>query len=212
MIHKASYSKIVDQLTNTYKGYATTYRAVIQPTKLMQIKNKALVVNDIRIRESLLEHVGHLPITATILYPLINDKDVDLGRTLTMLAIHDIGETIIGDKMLFQVIQKDSEAEEKQALRLLHPMYHKLYQEIEKQMTKSGKFAKSVDRIVPDIIELTLDPKISWKRYKIQAGFEPHQIVPAKRKKKMPFMEWNEFLKEFYDFLLKKLNTHLMNR
>lgn len=211
MSKRPSYRKIIDQLINTYKGYATTYRAVIQPTKLLLINNNSPDIDDIRIRESLLEHVGHLPITAVILYEYINDRDVVLGKSLTMLAIHDIGETVKGDTMLFQVTQKDAKAEAKQALRLLHPMYHKLYQDIEKQLTKSGKYAKSVDRMVPDIIELTLDPKISWKRYKMQAGFEPHEIVPAKRKKKMPFMLWNPFLKEFYDFLLKRLEKHLMS-
>jgi len=41
-------------------------------------------------------HVGHLPVIASYLHQFCEHKDsIDLGRTLMMLAIHDIGETIV---------------------------------------------------------------------------------------------------------------------
>lgn len=53
------------------------------------------------VRETLIEHVAILPILATALYPYINDSEVDLGEALIMLAIHDIGELVVGDENVF---------------------------------------------------------------------------------------------------------------
>jgi len=111
--------------------------------------------------------------------------------------------------MLFQKNQNDKIAEQKIASNLVHPMFKDSYDDVEMQRSKSGKFAKSIDKMVADIIELCLEAKISHKRYKVQANLKPNEIVPAKREKKICYMEWNPFLKNFYGYLLDQLEAHL---
>ncbi len=60
-------------------------------------------------------------------------------------------------------------------------------------------------------MEFALDPEISRIRYKFESNLKPEEIVPSKRKKKMPFMEWNEYLKGFYKYLLEELDRHLQS-
>ncbi|MBP9686841.1 MAG: HD domain-containing protein [Candidatus Doudnabacteria bacterium] len=88
--------QILNALIKLHKDYALVHRRAISydKYKILDITS----VDQTRILESLLEHVGSLPVVATFLYPYLEQKEkVDLGRTLTMLAIHDIGEIIVGD-------------------------------------------------------------------------------------------------------------------
>lgn len=206
---KQDNGEILNELTSLYSGYIGTFRASIHQSKVNGLKKKDVDIDDYTIRESLLEHVGHLPITAIALYPHIKDDEVNLGEALIMLAIHDIGELNTGDKMLFQKKFEDKKYENEVAQDLVHPLYKEYYEDAETQKTKSGKFAKSIDKLVADILELVLDPEISRRRYERQAGLAPEEIVPAKRAKKMKYMEWNPFLTGFYDYLLQELDHHL---
>jgi hypothetical protein len=54
-----------------------------------------------------------------------------------MLAIHDIGELITGDKFSFTKHLDDSTVEKKEAYALLDPSYHTYYEQIENQSTPS---------------------------------------------------------------------------
>lgn len=97
--------EVLDQIIFLYKGYSEEYRASTQPFHLEKVKSLVAGYtynhNDMLIREPLIEHVGCLPIVATTVYPHINNKNVDLGRALIMLAIHDIGELVTGDEITF---------------------------------------------------------------------------------------------------------------
>jgi len=210
------YKELLQKLKDRYIGYASTYRASIQPFKYESYyRDKSiqeLDVEDPRIKESLIEHVGHLPITAVTLFPYLDDKEVDLGKTLEMLAIHDIGEIVLGDYMIFKKTEDNVIEERKKAYELLEGIYYETYEDVENQLSASGKFAKSVDKIVADIMEFALDPEITKKRYKVEACLEPGQIVVSKREKKMKYMLWNDFLKTFYEYLLEELNSYFMEK
>lgn len=82
--------------------------------------------DDNLIQESLIEHVGSLPIIAVFLHPYL-EIDVDLGKVLTMLAIHDIGETVLGDELTFTKSNLSGDLEYIEGKKLLHQNYHKLY-------------------------------------------------------------------------------------
>jgi 5'-deoxynucleotidase YfbR-like HD superfamily hydrolase len=129
---------------------------------------------------------------------------------LELLAIHDIGEIRTGDQITFTKKQGDT-SEAKAALDLLNEKHHILYQEYIEQETKESKFAKSIDKISPDIYDVILDTDLTAKRLKYFANIEYDDIVDIVEKFKAPFMEWNEFFKNFHAELIKKLRKKFNN-
>ena len=112
---------------------------------------------------------------ATAFYPYIADASVDLGRSLSMLAIHDIGEFVTGDEMTFTKQESSKKPEQEAALSLLHDSYHDLYREVESRSTPSAKFAKAIDKITPDILDYLTPVEITVLRYRHFVGIEPNK-------------------------------------
>lgn len=87
--------EILNEIEFLLRKYSLERRAMTQPYLLGVVQEKVdnylYHPEDSLVRETLLAHVGSLPVLATVLYPYINDSEVDLGEALTMLAIHDIG-------------------------------------------------------------------------------------------------------------------------
>lgn len=208
---KNIYKEVLDQIVFQYRGYSTEYRKSTQPFILENVKKKVknyeYYYNDTLVRETLIEHTGSLPIVATAVYPYIDNKNVDLGKTLTMLAIHDIGELIVGDEMAFT--KQDNDNEEAAALKLLPKQYHRMYLDMEKRMTDTGKFAKAIDQMTPDIIDMLTPPEITIQRYKLFTDKEPHEIIPMITAFKRPFMEWNPFLTNLHKEIIGRTEERL---
>ena len=84
--------EILKKLEFLFEKYSLERRATTQPYLLsvaqQNVKDYEYHPGDDLIRETLLEHVGSLPMVATALYPLIKDPEVNLGDSLIMLAIH----------------------------------------------------------------------------------------------------------------------------
>ncbi|HSW81389.1 MAG TPA: HD domain-containing protein, partial [Candidatus Saccharimonas sp.] len=120
-----------------FQKYSEELRATTQPYYLRKAINHVPNYNyrpeDPLIRETLMEHVGSLPMLAAAFYPHINNVNVDLGQALTMLAIHDIGELITGDEIIFTKKASAKNSEREAALSLLHKTYHAIYDDIETQ-------------------------------------------------------------------------------
>lgn len=207
-------NEVLDKIIYLYQGYSKEHRASTQPFHLEKvkkvIKNYQYDCNDPLIREPLIEHTGSLPIVATTIYPYIKDKSVDLGRALIMLAIHDIGEIIVGDEMTFTKSQATGKKEKQEALKLLPTSYHKLYLDMEEQKTNTGKFAKSIDKITPDIIDLITPAKVTIKRYKTQIG-KDKDLITVIKKFKHPYMTWNNFMTSLHLEILKRLEVKLFS-
>lgn len=137
--------KLLDQLEFLFEKYSDELRATTQPYYLRRVKDKVPQYEyhpeDTLIRETLMEHVGSLPMVATAIYPNIADSEVDLGQSLIMLAIHDIGELITGDEMTFTKKPSAKDSEHAAALSLLDTSYHEIYEDVESQASASAKFA-----------------------------------------------------------------------
>lgn len=211
--NKAKAAQLLEKLEFLFEKYSDELRAMTQPYQLRRVMNRVpnyeYQPEDPIVRESLLEHVGSLPMVATTLYPYIDDKSVELGQALVMLAIHDIGELVHGDTMTF--IKKDSakDPEQEAALSLLDPSYHKLYKDVESQTSQTAKFAKAIDKITPDIFEYLSPADVTLRRYKHFVGIGRDEIIPLIEKKKRPYMTWNPFMAEFHTLLLKKYAAKL---
>lgn len=208
--------EVLKQIGFLLKGYSNERRSNTQPFLLSVVERRINNYNyepeDILIRETLLEHVGSLPVVATTLYPYLCNKDVNLGEALIMLAVHDIGELITGDTSTFTKRAQNDKEEFKAGLKLLHPDYHAAYKAVESisdDSSPTAKFAKSVDKITPDIIDYLTPAHITKARLKHFAHFEPEEIVPKIIKFKRPYMEWDTFMTDFHIHLMDKLSEKL---
>lgn len=210
---KPNYKKILDHLVYLYKGYATEFRATTQPFRWKTIKsvfpNQEYYPKDILYRETLIEHSGVLPVMATAIFPYINNPHIDLGKALIMLAIHDIGELIVGDEIVFAKQTGSADEEEKEALKLLPESFHSIYLDMERQISDTGKFAKAIDQIVPDIIDMITPPELTIMRYKTFVKKEPHEIIPMIIAHKRQYVQWNEFLTNLHREIMKRTEFKL---
>lgn len=206
-------NEVLEKIKSIYRDYSNEYRSSTQPYRLdianESISNYKYDIDDKLVREPLIEHVGSLPVIATIIYPYIQDDSVDLGKALTMLAIHDIGELSVGDENTFlkNSISKDKEG--KEAILLLDPYYHDIYKDVETRQTQTAKFAKSVDKIAPDILDLLCPIDITLMRYKKILGNEPSEITDLIMTKKHPYMTWNPFFTKLHLELIHQLDVKI---
>jgi 5'-deoxynucleotidase YfbR-like HD superfamily hydrolase len=204
---------ILDQIIFLYKRYSEEHRASTQPFHLEKVKNLVkdykYKVDDLLVREPLIEHSGSLSIVATAIYPNINDKNVDLGRALIMLAIHDIGELVTGDEMTFTKNRDQARNEKKEALSLLPKFFHSIYLEMEELKSDTARFAKAVDKMTPDIVDLMTPAEVTIKRYRKFVKKEPNQIVATIKEFKHPYMLWNPFMVNLHLEILERIDKKL---
>jgi len=206
--------ELLKKLEFLFEKYSNEPRAMTQPHILQRVADKVSDYQyhpeDVLVREMLIEHVGSLPVFATAFYPYIHDDKVDLGKALTMIAIHDIGELITHDEMSFTKKASAKDLEYEAALSLLDPFYHDLYEDVESQASVTAKFAKAIDKVTPDVLEYFSPADITLRRYAHFLGLESvDEIIDLIAKKKQPYMRWNPFMTAFHKLLLEKLSAKL---
>jgi len=207
------YSEVLDKIIFLYEHYSKEHRASTQPFHLQEIqdfvKDYKYNCRDLIVRESLIEHSGSLPIVATTIYPYIDNKNVDLGRALIMLAIHDIGELVVGDEIVFTKKIDELGEEQKQALKLLPESFHEIYLEMEGRTSDTARFAKAVDKMTPDIVDLLTTAENTKVRWKTLVNKEANEIVPTIKEFKHPYMIWNDFMKNLHLEILDRIDKKL---
>lgn len=205
--------EVLDRIIYLYKGYSEEHRASTQPFHLEKVQRLVrdydYDINDLLVREPLIEHSGSLPIVATTIYPFINNPKVDIGRALSMLAIHDIGELGVGDEMTFTKSGDNASAERENALSLLHESYHSLYLEMEDRTSDTARFAKAVDKMTPDIVDLMTPAEVTIRRYKDFVNKDPSEIVATIKEFKHPYMLWNEFMTKLHLEILVRIEAKI---
>lgn len=193
---------IFNELVDLHKKYYAVHRRTISLDKYSELENKKqnIKLDHNMLRESLLEHVGSLPVVATFLYPYLeNKKEIDLGKVLKMLAIHDIGEIIVGDGHPHQKTDDFIETEYQAAIQLLPKEYHALLDEYEEWKTLEAKFAKSVDVFTTFLSDQVLPSEFVRKRLRAH-GFSWEEIL----EKRYQIYEWDKFLKELFEVVVKR--------
>lgn len=202
--------RLLDGLFDLLAKYGAVHRKNIQPfTKrkiVQQFPGYIPEYNDEVIRESLIEHVGCLPIIATYLHPHM-DREVDLGRALTMLAIHDIGELVVGDRLTFHKSEDQAPDEYQAAIGLLHDDHIALYAEMDKLATNDALFVKSIDKMAPDIYDYLCGEQYTIDRLALQAGWSREEVIDNVRAKKRPYMLWSPFLTAVHDEIFTQFGT-----
>ena len=113
--------------------------------------------NIIGKRETIAEHVIGT-IGLAIALDMYNDLNIDINKVVTMLAIHEVGEILIGDITPFDNVTKEEKMKiEHTAMeKVLECLNNKeelfnLLSEFDKQETNEAKFAHMCDKIEADI-------------------------------------------------------------
>ncbi len=106
--------------------------------------------------ESIAEHIFGVQMLA-IAMKSEYEYDIDIMKVIYMLAIHELGETIIGDLTQFQISKQEKEKIEHEAVHnILSSLIdgkeiEKLFLEFEAQETPEAKFAYQCDKLECDI-------------------------------------------------------------
>ena len=198
----ADVKQLVEDLLVLQERYSFTKRNLVTADRYEQIAKQGLVSEDDYtnevLREPLLEHVGHLPVLATFLHPHIEHSDeVDLGRVLTMLAVHDIGETVVGDVFTYNKTEADDKAEYEAALDLLPKPLHKIYEDYEQRVSRDSLYAKSIDALAP-ITHSMYRAKVKIDHFKLK-GATIQDVID----KKAAYFEWDKVLKEIFELCIE---------
>lgn len=106
--------------------------------------------------ESVAEHIFGVQMLA-IAMKSEYQYDVDIMKVLYMLAIHELGETIIGDLTQFQISNEEKEAIEHSAVHKIlsglidKDLIEELFLEFDSHKTKEAMFAYQCDKLECDL-------------------------------------------------------------
>lgn len=194
--------QIFDDLLTLYKSYYEVHRRTVSLDRYNETTARSFEFEptDPILRESLLEHVGSLPIVATYLYPYLEHREkIDLGRVLQMLAIHDIGEVVVGDEHPYRKTDKFIDSESKAALDLLPTQYHELYVEYDTRETYDAKYAKAADMFSTFLVDQLLPKEFVAKRHKANdftwKGYDERRYST---------FEWDAFLLKLFEVVVMR--------
>lgn len=194
---------LTENLLKLQRAYSFTPRSMVTEERYKNLVESGILkdynYDSLPIREPLIEHIGNLPIIASYLHPYIEHKnEVDLGRALIMLSIHDIGETEVGDAFTYTKPESHTKLEFEAAKRLLPDYLYPYFEEMEKRETMDAKFAKAVDSVAPLLHEMAL-PYVTLGRFKYY-NFGVGNIVA----KKTAHFEWDSVLKGMFGYMIEK--------
>lgn len=186
---------ILEELIELTQSYAKVFRYSVDPARAHLVDEDTDFLDE-QVRESLMSHVWHAPILAIHLHPYL-ETTVDLGHTLKLLALHDLGELEVGDVMSTNQNPENEAREREAARKRLSEEHFFWYCEFQDAETNEWKFALSVDKICPDIA--TLAAQNGYEKDRM--AFHGH-VISDFYEKKWPVMQWDPFLRSFYQHLM----------
>ena len=128
-----------------------------------------------RRKETDAEHAWHMAVMALVLSEHANEK-VDLLRVISLLLIHDLVEIYAGDTFAYDEAGLKTEASrEEAAAERLYGMLppdqaeklKALWQEFEEWKTPEAKFARTLDRFQPVMLNAATDGR-AWKEHGVK--------------------------------------------
>jgi putative hydrolases of HD superfamily len=127
---------------------------LVEADKLKTVVRRTPLTDNSRLENSA-EHSWHLALAALTLREHA-PENVDLGRVLELVALHDLVEIDAGDTFAYDTHGYESKAERERAAatRLFGMLpdeqgarFHHLWQEFEAQQTPESRFANALDRL-----------------------------------------------------------------
>lgn len=148
---------------------------ILEADKLKNVYRQSLVLHEDR-QESDAEHSYHLALMAAILAEYAR-VPVDVTEVMKMVLVHDIVEIDAGDTYAYDAAANmdKAEREQKAADRLFALLpedqaeeFRALWDEFEERETPEAKFANTLDRLHPILLNYEKGG-VSWKRRGITA-------------------------------------------
>jgi 5'-deoxynucleotidase YfbR-like HD superfamily hydrolase len=107
--------------------------------------------------ENTAEHSWHVALTAYVLREHADERELDIGRVVLMLLVHDLVEIGAGDAFLYTADGAQKAEAETQAANHLFALLPEdqgaelrgLWEEFESRATREAVFAAAVDRLHP---------------------------------------------------------------
>ena len=134
-------------------------------------------LSDASRKENDAEHAWHLALMCLLLKEYANE-DIDVFRTMCMVLIHDVVEIEAGDTYAYDAAGAATQKErEKQAADHLFGLLpqdqeaqmRSLFEEFEAMETPESKFARSLDKVQPLLLNDASDGR-SWREHDVAAG------------------------------------------
>jgi len=149
-------------------------RFIIEIDKLKGIVRQNYLADGSR-KEDDAEHSWHLALMCAILAEYANEK-IDVLKTMKMLLIHDLVEIDAGDTYAYDTTGASESKRERElaaAERIFKLLpedqakeYRALWDEFEENASPEAKFAATLDRLQPFLLNSASDGK-SWKEHDV---------------------------------------------
>lgn len=126
-------------------------------------------------RENDAEHSWHMAVCAMLFQEYANYNDLDMGKVLKMIMLHDIVEIYSGDTFAYDPAGRETQTErEKLAADKLFALlpddqskeFRALWDEFEECSTPESKYAHLVDRFMP-IYHNYVTQGLKWREFGI---------------------------------------------
>ncbi|HHT66044.1 MAG: HD domain-containing protein [Caldicoprobacterales bacterium] len=130
---------------------------IVEIDKLKHVLRQSALIHD-RRRENDAEHSWHLGVMAMLLAEYVREDSVDILKVMKMVLIHDLVEIDAGDTFAYDELgYEDKEERELQAAERIFSLLPsdqagkmwELWQEFEEKQTPEARFAASLDRLQP---------------------------------------------------------------
>lgn len=147
---------------------------IMELDKMKQIVRQNYLSDGSR-KENDAEHSWHLAVMACVLAEHSNEK-IDVLKTLKMLLVHDIVEIDAGDSYAYDpaanVDKRERELKAAERIFGLLPEeqekeYRGLWDEFEEMQTPESKFANTIDKLHPFLLNAASGGK-SWKEHGVR--------------------------------------------
>lgn len=147
---------------------------ILEVDKLKQITRQSYITGASR-KETDTDHSWHLALMCALLNEHANGQ-VDVLKTMVMVLIHDIVEIDAGDTYAYDAVGNESkrEREEKAADRIFNLLpedqakyLRDLWEEFEAQETPEAKFANTLDKIQPVMLNDATGGR-AWREHDVE--------------------------------------------
>ncbi|HEV2372291.1 MAG TPA: HD domain-containing protein [Streptosporangiaceae bacterium] len=153
---------------------AAQIQFLLEADKLKSVLRQTTLADASR-RENSAEHSWHLALMALVLAGHA-PPDVDLGRALAMVVLHDLVEIDAGDLFLYAdaaAHARQATAERAAAQRLFGLLpgqqaetLRALWEEFEERSTPDAKFARALDRLQPMLLNFAVGGG-TWRSHRV---------------------------------------------
>lgn len=147
---------------------------ILEVDKLKQITRQSYITGASR-KETDTDHSWHLAMMCALLAEYANEK-IDVTKTMVMVLIHDIVEIDAGDTYAYDSVgnQSKRQREEKAADRIFNLLpqdqavyLRQLWEEFEAQETPEAKFANTLDKIQPVMLN-DATGGLAWREHDVK--------------------------------------------